>query len=50
MKLIAAGLLVIWFLLAIMGFLVKGLMWLAIVCIVLFIGTAIWALMRRRTT
>ena len=50
MKLIAAGLLVIWALLAIMGFLVQGLMWLAIVCIVLFISTAIWALMRRGTT
>jgi len=50
MKLIAAGLLVVWFLLAVMGFLVNGLMWLAIVCIILFIGTAIWVLMRRRTT
>jgi hypothetical protein len=50
MKLIAAGLLVVWFLLAVMGFLVNGLTWLAIVCIILFIGTAIWVLMRRRTT
>jgi hypothetical protein len=50
MKLIAAGLLVVWFVLAVLGFLVHGLLWLAIVCIVLFIATAIWALMQRRST
>jgi len=49
MKLIAAAILVIWFGLAILGFLVKGLLWLAIVAIVLFIATAIWALARGRT-
>ena len=43
MKLIAVAILVIWFVLAILGFLVKGLLWLAIVAIVLFIATAIWA-------
>jgi hypothetical protein len=49
MKLIAVAILVIWVGLAILGFLVKGLLWLAIVAIVLFIGTAIWALTRGRT-
>ena len=49
MKLIAAAILVIWFGLAILGFLVRGLLWLAIVAIVLFIATAIWALARGRT-
>jgi hypothetical protein len=49
MKLIAVAILVIWVGLAILGFLVKGLLWLAIVAIVLFIATAIWALTRGRT-
>ena len=48
MKLIAVAILVIWFGLAILGFLVKGLLWLAIVAIVLFIATAIWAWTRGR--
>ena len=43
MKLIAVAILVIWFVLAILGFLVEGLWWLAILAIVLFIATAVWA-------
>jgi hypothetical protein len=50
MKLIAVAILVIWFVLAILGFLVKGLLWLAILAIVLFIATAIWAWTRGRTS
>jgi hypothetical protein len=49
MKLIAVAILVIWFVLAVLGFLVKGLLWLAILAIVLFIATAIWASTRGRT-
>jgi putative Ca2+/H+ antiporter (TMEM165/GDT1 family) len=49
MKLIAVAILVIWVGLAILGFLVKGLMWLAILAMVLFIATAVWAWMRGRT-
>jgi hypothetical protein len=41
-------LLVVWLVLAIVGFAIKGLVWLAIVGIVLFVGTAIIGLLRRR--
>jgi hypothetical protein len=50
MKSIAVAILVIWAVLAILGFLVKGLLWLAVVAIVLFVATAIWAMTRGRTT
>ena len=41
-------LLVVWLILAILGFVIKGLVWLAIVAIVLFIATAILGFIRRR--
>jgi NADH:ubiquinone oxidoreductase subunit 3 (subunit A) len=40
-------LLVIWLVLAILGFVIKGLVWLAIIGIVLFVATAIWGWIRR---
>lgn len=40
-------LLVIWLVLAIVGFAVHGLMWLAIIGIVLFVGTAVIGWIRR---
>jgi hypothetical protein len=40
-------LLVVWLVLAILGFVIKGLVWLAIIGIVLFIATAIWGWIRR---
>ncbi|GAA2112185.1 hypothetical protein GCM10009841_35620 [Microlunatus panaciterrae] len=43
-------LLVLWVILAIVGFAIKGLFWLAIVGIVLFLGTAAIGFVRRRTT
>jgi hypothetical protein len=43
-------LLVVWLILAILGFVIKGLLWLAIIGIVLFVATGIWGWMRRRTT
>ena len=42
------GLLVLWVVLAVVGFVVKSLFWLAIVAIVLFIATGIFGAMRRR--
>ena len=41
-------LLVIWLVLAIVGFALKGLVWLGIIGIVLFVGTAILGILRRR--
>jgi uncharacterized membrane protein (Fun14 family) len=42
------GLLVLWVVLAVIGFAVKSLFWLAIVGIILFIATGIFGAMRRR--
>ncbi|MBO3731418.1 hypothetical protein [Glycomyces niveus] len=39
---------VAWVLLAILGFAIEGLLWLAVVGIVLFIGTLVFGLIRRR--
>ena len=41
-------LLVLWLILAIVGFAIKGLLWLAIIGIVLFVGTAAIGVVRRR--
>ena len=40
--------LVLWAILAIVGFAIEGLLWLAIIGIVLFVGTAAIAIVRRR--
>lgn len=42
-------LLVIWLVLAVLGFVVKGLFWLAVIGVVLFLGTAAYGAVRRRT-
>ncbi|CAM3426099.1 hypothetical protein [Stackebrandtia soli] len=42
-------LLALWLILAILGFVVKGLIWLAIVAGVLFIATAIFGWFKRQT-
>ena len=42
------GLLVLWLVLAVLGFVIKSLFWLAIVGIVLFIATGVWGAMRQR--
>jgi hypothetical protein len=42
-------LLVLWLILTIVGFAIKGLLWLAIIGIVLFVGTAAIGAVRRRT-
>ena len=42
-------LLVLWLVLAIFGFVVKGLLWLALIAAVAFVATAIWGWASRRT-
>ena len=41
-------LLVLWLILAVVGFAIEGLMWLAIIGIILFVGTAAIGVVRRR--
>jgi hypothetical protein len=41
-------LLVVWLVLAVLGFAIKGLLWLAIIGLVLFVITAIFGFIRRR--
>jgi len=43
-------LLVLWLALSIVGAIVEGLLWLAVVGIVLFLATAAWGWARRRTS
>ncbi|GAA1847698.1 hypothetical protein GCM10009836_29160 [Pseudonocardia ailaonensis] len=45
---IIIGLLVLWVILAIVGFVVKSLLWLAIAAIVLFVVTGVVGAIRRR--
>jgi hypothetical protein len=42
--------LVIWLVLVLLGFVIKGLVWLAIIGIVLFVGTAIFGAVKRSAT
>lgn len=42
------ALLVIWVILAVVGFTIKGLIWLAVVALVLFVITGIFGFIRRR--
>ncbi len=41
-------LLVVWAVLAVVGFAIKGLFWLAMIGIILFVGTIIFGLIRNR--
>jgi hypothetical protein len=43
-------LLVVWLVLAVLGFVVKGLLWLAVIGIVLFLATAAWGAAKRSAT
>lgn len=43
------ALLAIWLILSIIGFVIKGLVWLAIIGIILFLGTAAWGFVKRET-
>lgn len=42
-------LLVIWIALSVVGFVIKGLVWLAIIGLVLFVGTAVLGFFRRKS-
>ncbi|NSX36813.1 LPXTG cell wall anchor domain-containing protein [Pseudarthrobacter oxydans] len=42
-------LLIIWLVLSILGFVIEGLLWLALIGLVLFAATAVWGWMKRRT-
>ncbi len=42
------GLLVLWVILAVLGFAIKGLLWLAVIALVLFVITGIFGFIRRR--
>ena len=41
-------LLVVWLVLAVLGFVVKGLLWLALIALVLFVATAAWGWLKRQ--
>ena len=41
-------LLVIWLVLSILGFVVKGLLWLAFIGLILFLATAVWGWLKRK--
>ncbi len=43
------GLLVIWLVLSIVGFAVKGLVWLAIIGLILFVATGVWGWVKRKS-
>ncbi|MDR7233047.1 hypothetical protein [Agrococcus sp. BE272] len=43
------ALLVIWAILAILGFVIEGLFWLAVLGLVLFVATAAWGWIKRKT-
>ena len=47
---IIVALLIIWFALSVLGFLLKGLLWLAVIGIVLFVITALAGFIRRNTS
>ncbi|MGX5717900.1 hypothetical protein [Arthrobacter sp. MAHUQ-56] len=47
---IIIGLLVIWLILSIVGFVVKGLFWLAVIGLILFVATGVWGWLKRRTS
>ena len=41
-------LLIIWLILTVLGFAVKGLLWLAIIGLILLVATAVWGWVKRR--
>jgi hypothetical protein len=40
-------LLVIWLVLAVIGFVIKGLLWLAVIGLALFVATSVWGWLKR---
>jgi hypothetical protein len=49
MVILVVVLLVVWLVLTVVGFVIKGLFWLALIGIILFVGTAIVGWIRRRS-
>jgi hypothetical protein len=47
---VLVGLLVLWLAFVVVGFIVKSLLWLAIIGIVLFLGTAAYGAIKRRSS
>jgi LPXTG-motif cell wall-anchored protein len=43
------ALLVIWLVFSIIGFVVEGLIWLAVIGLVLFVATGVWGWVKRKT-
>jgi hypothetical protein len=48
MLILVVVLLVLWLILSVVGFAIKGLLWLAFIGIILFVGTVIIGMIRRR--
>lgn len=46
---ILVALLVIWLIVTVAGFVIKGLIWLAIIGLVLFVATAVWGWIKRKS-
>ncbi|MDJ0363007.1 hypothetical protein [Rhodococcus sp. H29-C3] len=43
-------LLIVWLVFVVLGVVVKGLLWLAIIGIILFVATAVWGWLKRKAT
>lgn len=43
-------LLIVWLVFVVLGVVVKGLLWLAIIGIILFVATAVWGWFKRKAT
>lgn len=41
-------LLIVWLVLVVLGFAVKGLLWLAIIGVILFVATGVWGWLKRK--
>lgn len=44
---IIIGILIVWAVLAVLGFVIKGLLWLAVIALVLFAVTVLWGMLKR---
>lgn len=42
-------LLIIWLVLSVLGFVLEGLLWLAFIGLILFVATAVWGWLKRKT-
>lgn len=49
MKSIIIALLVVWLIISVLGFVIEGLFWLAVIGLVLFAATVVWGWLKRKT-